>query len=577
MDYNEQNHQIPNSKATLPADESPLDLYTIPLSSGWFAWDSIHDTERIALREFFDGSSFTRTPRIYKEYRDFIINRFREDPSRRLLFTDVRKALVGDVCLLRKVFNCLEKWGLINFSIAAEKQEEEEEDRKVVREYSGDLKVRVEEGAPTGVRVVAVPNSVKPLIPLPLPVVSGGGTGGGGGGAVDNGFKLPLASYSDVFGNPAKENGRELFCGNCKEKCESLKYYQSIKDNYVVCNKCFQNGTFEENKTLDDFKLHDPGENKGNEGAIWSETETLLLLESVLKHGDDWELVAQNVQTKTKQECISRLIELPFGELMLGPPANYSSKSTPNNLIAVEPQQVSSQAEEIVKIDDDGLLKKVDEKLNGQAKDQGPPLKKKRISLDPDRSLMKQVAIISTMVSPRVAASAADAAVLALCDGNPLVADIFYAEDEYLANQLMSGNLNSDLERPLQPDDSEMREAPSLSDIEGTAPVKDTIPLALRMRTGVATALGVAAGRARLLAYQEEREIEHLMATIIETQLKKLRSKIKHFEHLGSIMEKEQAQLEELKESIIAERIDILQKIFNGGIPRTPFPHRRAD
>jgi len=39
------------------------------------------------------------------------------------------------------------------------------------------------------------------------------------------------------------------------------------------------------------------------------------------------------------------------------------------------------------------------------------------------------------------------------------------------------------------------------------------------MRAAVGTALGAAAAHARLLADQEEREIEHLMAFIIETQV----------------------------------------------------------
>lgn len=41
------------------------------------------------------------------------------------------------------------------------------------------------------------------------------------------------------------------------------------------------------------------------------------------------------------------------------------------------------------------------------------------------------------------------------------------------------------------------------------------------MRAATATALGAAAAHAKLLANQEEREIEHIIATIIETQVRK--------------------------------------------------------
>lgn len=49
------------------------------------------------------------------------------------------------------------------------------------------------------------------------------------------------------------------------------------------------------------------------------------------KHGDDWDLVAQNVQTKSKQDCISKLIQLPFGQLMLGSSNDKPTDDKPTN------------------------------------------------------------------------------------------------------------------------------------------------------------------------------------------------------------------------------------------------------
>lgn len=56
-------------------------------------------------------------------------------------------------------------------------------------------------------------------------------------------------------------------------------------------------------------------------------------------------------------------------------------------------------------------------------------------------------------------------------------------------------------------------------EIDKISPAGNSIPLALRMRAAVATALGAAAAHAKLLADQEEREIEHLMTFIIEAQV----------------------------------------------------------
>ncbi|KAI4342021.1 hypothetical protein MLD38_026683 [Melastoma candidum] len=185
------------------SEEQELELYTIPIHS---SEDNIHETERLALGEIFYGSSISQNPRIYKEYRDFVINRYREDPPRRLKFTEVRKSLVGDISLLRKIFLFLEKWGLINFSAPPVGTDD------VIGEDEWRSRVSVEEGAPSGIHVVAVPNSNK-LVTVPTCTEN---NSSGGGSRI--GIELPpLASFSDVFGDLVKQNGTT--CSNCGKTC----------------------------------------------------------------------------------------------------------------------------------------------------------------------------------------------------------------------------------------------------------------------------------------------------------------------------------------------------------------------
>lgn len=54
----------------------------------------------------------------------------------------------------------------------------------------------------------------------------------------------------------------------------------------------------------------------------------------------------------------------------------------------------------------------------------------------------------------------------------------------------------------------------------------------------------------------------------IRNQLDKMHCKIKHFEELELIMEKEFLEIEELKECILGERIAVLQKAFEAGISK---------
>ncbi|KAK9066376.1 hypothetical protein SSX86_013698 [Deinandra increscens subsp. villosa] len=594
------NHQF--LKPFLPADDHrfQFELYTIPATSAWFSWDSIHEIERTSLKEFFDGTSFTRNPRVYKEYRDFIISKYREDPSRRLTFSEVRKSLVGDVNYLLKVFLFLEKWGLINFGAPATSSvvAGAGDDCDPVRENEEDdgrVKVKVEEGPPHGVRVVAIPNSLKP-ISLPQNVSSDSN----GSHLVESDFKMPpLSSHSDVY-----EELIELICGNCKERCES-GHYQYMKDVFsIICTNCFKNGSYGNNKSVDDYKFIDHTPDSRTLVASWTESETLLLLESVLKHGDDWDLVAQNVQTKSKQDCISKLLQLPFGHLMLGSTCNRRADNGKRGPpVSLEIKDAGSQH---VEIENKSQHVEIENKSqqNGDADIEGPPLKRICIATVSDSrqlkngadkedgqvapsspfteeirekdgeicelknqkhlpsfsiSLMQQVAHISAVVGPHVTASAAEAAVTALCDENEVPKEIFDGEEN--GTKLPFSTQSFESERTAQGNGLEM-------DASSNESEKGVIPLPLRMRAASATALGAAAAHAKLLAVQEDREIERLVSSVINTQLKKLQYKMGLLNELEVMMEKEYNQMVELEDSLLTERMDIVEKVIDGGVSR---------
>ena len=146
---------------------------------------------------------------------------------------------------------------------------------------------------------------------------------------------------------------------------------------------------------MDEFKQIEHVENSSNQGAMWTEAEILLLLESVMKHGDDWELVAQNFQNKSKLDCIAKLIELPFGELMLGSSHRYGNFGglNGNKNGANQIQLSSSELHESLKTEGQSHEQINEKEQNGDAVDEGPPSKKQRITSlsDAGGSLMKQV------------------------------------------------------------------------------------------------------------------------------------------------------------------------------------------
>ena len=64
-------------------------------------------------------------------------------------------------------------------------------------------------------------------------------------------------------------------------------------------------------------------------------------------------------------------------------------------------------------------------------------------------------------------------------------------------------------------------------------------------------ALASAAVKAKHLAAVEERKIKSLVALLVETQMKKLEIKLRHFEELETIMDREREALEYQRQQLI--------------------------
>jgi len=105
--------ELPKIVNTIQTNENE-NIY-LPISSSWFNMDNIHEIEMKSNPEFFVGKYPTKTPQIYKKYRNFIINLYRENPSMYLSSKTCNKHLAGDTAAIMRIHSFLENWGLINF------------------------------------------------------------------------------------------------------------------------------------------------------------------------------------------------------------------------------------------------------------------------------------------------------------------------------------------------------------------------------------------------------------------------------------------------------------------------------
>ena len=131
------NHELKNEESTVikkiiidqaqdiqPKQNNPqinympkLEPVKIPEVAKWFNLDDIHDIEKASMPEFFNGKYPSKTPEIYKKYRNFIINLYRQSPNTYLTATACRRYLSGDVNGIMHLHSFLQKWGLINFKL----------------------------------------------------------------------------------------------------------------------------------------------------------------------------------------------------------------------------------------------------------------------------------------------------------------------------------------------------------------------------------------------------------------------------------------------------------------------------
>ncbi|XP_038703804.1 SWI/SNF complex subunit SWI3B isoform X2 [Tripterygium wilfordii] len=255
---------VTNPRPPPPPPSSDADVIHVPSYSRWFSWNATHECEVRFLPEFFDSRSPSKNPRVYRYYRNSIIKLFRENPARKLTFTEARKTLVGDVGSIRRIFDFLEAWGLINYSPSALNKPLRWEEKETKGQSSG----------------------------------AAGDVG--------------VASF-DSSSQVNRESTKRL-CSGCKSVC-SIACFACDKYDLTLCARCYVRGNYRVGVNSSDFRRVEISEETK---ADWTEKDTLLLLEAVVHFGDDWRRVAHHVGGRSEKDCVNHFIKLPFGEEFSG-------------------------------------------------------------------------------------------------------------------------------------------------------------------------------------------------------------------------------------------------------------------
>jgi SWIRM-associated domain at the N-terminal/SWIRM domain/SWIRM-associated region 1/Myb-like DNA-binding domain/Zinc finger, ZZ type len=550
----------------------------IPAQSRWFSMDAIHELEKRSIPEFFLGRSVSKTPKVYKLYRDFMIDSWRQCPTKYLTATAVRRHLAGDVCSILRVHAFLEHWGLINFGVEPESRPQYASMKGIRSEFWNATPISVQ---PSHSNLMGsnMDSSIPRLLlfdealPASKNVQSKSLQSALRSAGMKTKTEVPLATRRDIYAAAAAV---VYECDACGADCSRMRYHCVGQADVDLCPICFAEGRYPSTLSTRDFEqLTTVSSSHAYDGSVWSESEVLLLLEGLEKFGDDWNAVASHVRTKTNEQCVLQFLRMPIEDSFLGDQLGKWGRA--------EGQGAAARA------------------ASGERQFASAPLP----FADASNPVMAQIAFLASSVSPEVAAAAAQAALTKIMSETDKAAPVLQREiDEKrtdLASVLMNGEASRSIasqqarqpgkdEKTLSAEDADpTRTTPSASaqqpcrlreDTPGEIPTDLGQPRmnglpsphdprsdrqafgigsagldAAAVQASAAVGLAAAAARARKLADAELREIERAFAVVVETKLRAIEDKMQTFSRMEEHLRAERDRIERQRLKMYADRV----------------------
>ncbi|KAJ1812852.1 SWI/SNF and RSC complex subunit Ssr2, partial [Coemansia sp. RSA 2598] len=506
----------------------------VPSYAAWFNLSSIHENERRALPEFFNSRNMSKTPTIYREYRNFMINSYRLNPSEYLTVTACRRNLAGDVCAIMRVHAFLEQWGLINYQADAETRPS-----TIGPPFTGHFRISAD--TPRGLVPFQPSISSSQLAGKSPsgPAATGGAASASSSASASapgaDGLALRKSIYaSPTIANETSKTAREInaaeppattkdvFCSTCGVNCTSAYYHcvKNVSQRVDLCAPCYMDGRFPGTLSSADFvKLTDSSSGQPGSADDWTDQETLLLLEGIEMYDDDWNRIAEHVGSRSREECVLHFLKLPIED--------------PYEVAPLKDSRGSQSA--------------------------AVPFSRA------DNPVMSVVAYLASNVNPGVAAAAAKAALAELTKSEkPKDASKTDDKGSLSANGIQAAENSSEMDvdgdkdaaKPTQngvPSESVAESAKETEDAESlSAQPKDLSPEA-GLAYASSVALGAAAAKASKLADYEERQLESMVHRAVELQMSKLELKMRQFEEMEAAIEQERKDLARQRQQLVEE------------------------
>lgn len=333
-------------------------LIVIPSYASWFNMKKIHKIEKESLPEFFDSIHPSKSPKLYVNYRNFMINSYRLNPNEFLTLTSCRRNLVGDVGTLMRVHRFLNKWGLINYQVRPQFKpgyalEKMPNGQSMDLPYTGDYHVKFD-----------TPRGLFPFDTSRIPVE-----------------RVDVKKLQQLMNESSNSNSGEVK----QEKQPPPPQQPPQQQQKQNGNKGKKHGLEEEEKV--EIEGSQPPLKKKHQEDGWTKTEKDALISAVKTFKNDWYKIAHQVGgKKTPEQCILEFLKLPLEDKfnpindedetnikLLKYASNYPISSIDNPVLAnltfmtklVDSNVAKAASEAAKKAIDESIENKVQEVYNG--------------------------------------------------------------------------------------------------------------------------------------------------------------------------------------------------------------------
>ncbi|KHN97853.1 Winged helix-turn-helix transcription repressor DNA-binding protein [Metarhizium album ARSEF 1941] len=518
----------------------------LPSYSTWFDMNSIHDIERKAMAEFFNNRNRSKTPAVYKDYRDFMINTYRLNPVEYLTVTACRRNLAGDVCAIMRVHAFLEQWGLINYQVDAEQRPSH-----VGPPFTGHFKI-----------ICDTPRGLQPWQPSADPIVLEGKKNADTdkksapnfGAKSDLNLEIGRNIYEanskglSVNKTEARANGEipatngvsgtedatvsaiaRVNCHQCGNDCTRVYYHSSQTDTsskakYDLCPNCFTEGRLPANHTSSMYsKTENPTYTSIlDRDAPWTDAEILRLLEGLERFDDDWGEIADHVATRTREECVLQFLQLDIEEKYLDSEVPISAPTGLSMLGAQHGHLPFSQV---------------------------------------DNPVMSVVGFLASLADPASTAAAANKSADELKRG--LQKQLNGNKRSQEANDARNGGEKAP---DVSKEQGQTQQVGESMDVDmrqevTTTSTTTTTTTTTKNRSLASIPLASIGARAAGFASHEEREMTRLVSAATNVTLQKLELKLKYFNEIEGILRAERRELERGRQQLLLDRLAFKRRV----------------